>query len=685
MASIPNSFSQGVIIDEHFPCYTRYFAVIDRETSHFWDKASDNDAQCYSYYHGGENQKWYIMPTFPGSTEAMFINLDGGEILDRSLINKNIYCYEGVHHGGENQLFHMHQATDDDEFFLLKNLDVPYAVDKGGDGSLQGYSVHWGYNQQFRFLNVGTIPNSDKLTIKKNGDSNEPTENIPYPPQPTSLTDPGSNMKHSYKLVGKTIIPFAFVHDPGRDYQWQAANSPYYIFEHYQYWKLEDPFTIGYGLTYTEEDAGTSGLNVIQRESLETTFGLELTRKSEFGLDVAGALTATLSENIKSIFGLTIKSDYEVEETYQLSQKVSFSKTVDEQLNIFPYRLVDEFKLYRLNSNYPFKEWDNPREGKGLLYSYPSTNLSADYGNKSVGMEAFVQSVWIDLIPRLYQNITPVGIAESSSTLSSSYAAWKAFDGEDESGGWSRWISNPTGVFIEEWLSFKFNDPILIMSYSITPETGGSIERTPSQWKVQGWDGENWQTIDSRTGYSISDWESNNSRQFTIQYPEEFEKYRLLVEEVNGSDVVSIRKFKIFGHGNGNLKSEDVSLLADDFPMNDLSINSGIEISPNPNDGRFVLNVMGLQNYMYQNDNNLDSLECVNSHIFGIDPYSSGELDDEILIEIFDVTSNKVHETTLSMVTETIDINLGHLKKGLYIIKATFNGRKTVTKKFIIE
>jgi hypothetical protein len=284
----------------------------------------------------------------------------------------------------------------------------------------------------------------------------------------------------------------------------------------------------------------------------------------------------------------------------------------------------------------------------------------------------------------MYSNNSPYGVAKSSSSLSSTYFAWKAFDGEDESGGWSRWISQPTGTFTEEWISYEFNNPVTIMAYSITPETGGSITRTPSQWKVQGWNGQSWKTLDSRTGYSIADWESNNNRQFIIQYPEKFKKYRLLVEDVNGSDVVSIRKFKIFGKNEGDLKSEEIDLFSSDFSSNGSTLESGIDIHPNPNNGIFKIKINDLQSYLDQGYMNSDSLRYNNSTKFDFNNPSINSNED-ILVEIFDVTSNKVYEIIVNEDMQTIDVNLGDMEKGLYILKATINGREKVIKKFIIN
>lgn len=513
--------------------------------------------------------------------------------------------------------------------------------------------------------------------------------NIANPPQPMSYEDAGLNIKHNYTLISKAFIPFAYVNDPGRDYAWQAASSPYYILERYQYWKLEQPYSIGYGLHYATKVTESSGLTTIEQNSIETTFGVKLTRKNEVGITGTtggSGLLFNLTRIFETNMGLTIKENVTVEETYMLTKEVAFEKVVNEALLFHHYRLVEEYKMYRLNSNHPYLEWDFITDHVGHLNTYPHTKMELIEGNKSTNDIYLMQmSVPENSIPRMFSNNSPTGQADASSSFSTTYSPWKAFDGEDESGAWSRWISKPTGSFTEEWISYEFDESVTLMAYNITPETGWSISRTPYQWKVQGWNGDLWQTIDSRTGYSIADWQSNNSRQFSIQYPKKFRKYRLLVEEVNGSDVVSIRKFKLFGLENvSSLKSDDTGLFLNDFSFSSSNLETDVEIIPNPNDGRFVLRINDLQNYIDDNYANLDSIGYIRSPNMGIEEYD-GDLNGEVLIEVFDIASNKLYESSVSIYVNSLNIDLGELPGGLYILKATLSNRKTITKKFIVE
>jgi len=53
-----------------------------------------------------------------------------------------------------------------------------------------------------------------------------------------------------------------------------------------------------------------------------------------------------------------------------------------------------------------------------------------------------------DDIPTMTSNTAPSGTASSSSSYSSSYLPWKAFDGNDENASWSRFIS---GYNMPQW------------------------------------------------------------------------------------------------------------------------------------------------------------------------------------------------------------------------------------------
>ncbi|HLP47668.1 MAG TPA: discoidin domain-containing protein [Candidatus Kapabacteria bacterium] len=151
----------------------------------------------------------------------------------------------------------------------------------------------------------------------------------------------------------------------------------------------------------------------------------------------------------------------------------------------------------------------------------------------------------VDAVPVMISNTAPSGWAAASSVYSSTYKAWKAFDGDDKSEPWSRWISYPGKLPAS--LSYEFTAAKKITRYYILPEYAEATkDRSPKNWTLQGWDGITWLILDTRTNViNDVDWNSQGLY-FAIPNPGIYKKYRLYITAVNGSDVVSIRQLKLF-------------------------------------------------------------------------------------------------------------------------------------------
>ncbi|MCP4153054.1 MAG: hypothetical protein GY757_35305 [bacterium] len=156
-----------------------------------------------------------------------------------------------------------------------------------------------------------------------------------------------------------------------------------------------------------------------------------------------------------------------------------------------------------------------------------------------------------DLVPTMTSNTSSGTAAASSVYSSTSYAAWKAFDGEDAGASWSRWISEYVNNFTTaQWISYQFTYAKFIDGYYILPEYGSTTKnRSPKNWQFQGWNGSLWVTLDSRSNIRNDIEWSSNGLYFEVANPGVYSKYRLYVTAVNGSDVVSIRQFKMYSIG----------------------------------------------------------------------------------------------------------------------------------------
>jgi len=149
-----------------------------------------------------------------------------------------------------------------------------------------------------------------------------------------------------------------------------------------------------------------------------------------------------------------------------------------------------------------------------------------------------------DLIPVMTSNTSPSGqVSASSSYDSTTYAPWKAFDGNNVSGVCSRWISSGN---MPQWIAYKFNAPVTARNYYILPETGGCADRAPKNFQLQGSnDGVNWTSLDTQSNITLNLYNAGGLT-FSIANPGSYNNYRLLVSAVNGSTVVSIQQIKLF-------------------------------------------------------------------------------------------------------------------------------------------
>lgn len=168
---------------------------------------------------------------------------------------------------------------------------------------------------------------------------------------------------------------------------------------------------------------------------------------------------------------------------------------------------------------------------------------SNEYGAGIVDAEFAVRAA-SDQVSVMTSNTSPKGIASSSSDFSSLYEAWKAFDGNNESGSSSRWISD---YGMSQWIAYQFSEPKRITEYYILPEIGLS-DRAPKSWDFQAWTGSQWITLDSRTNmFTGDDWKSKGLS-FSFENNKAYRKYRLYVKQTNGSSVVSIQHFKLYSY-----------------------------------------------------------------------------------------------------------------------------------------
>ncbi len=159
-----------------------------------------------------------------------------------------------------------------------------------------------------------------------------------------------------------------------------------------------------------------------------------------------------------------------------------------------------------------------------------------------------------------------------------------------------------------------------------------------------------------------------------------YQKYRLFVSAVNGSDVVSIRKFKIFGLQNdGTPKSGNIfDNLGHEISNSDLTFD--LSIAPNPNSGIFTVNLINVEESA--EPLMIDSLNIVGGLRKGL---SFKEITSPTLaiIQIFDPMGKLVYSTKTN--EKCFEVKIENIKNGIYVLKAILPNKEVITRKLVIE
>jgi hypothetical protein len=142
-------------------------------------------------------------------------------------------------------------------------------------------------------------------------------------------------------------------------------------------------------------------------------------------------------------------------------------------------------------------------------------------------------------LPVMTSNTTPNGIASASSIFTTDYDAWQAFNRTIDALGWAS--DSPT---FPQWLSYEFPVEKVITGYLIRCRTDDVIQ-APKDWTFEGWDGQSWVVLDTRTDQT--GWVAGGSRSYLFTNTTAFIKYRLVCNSNNGSTVaVSAGELEMF-------------------------------------------------------------------------------------------------------------------------------------------
>ncbi len=344
-----NCYSQASpeIISDVFPEWSYFvYTIKDMANTKVFDQ-NVKTANVQSYkFHGDYNQQWLVMPTYPGSNEAVITSRANGKILDRRKDNNNIIAWKEFH-GHKNQIWKFEKASNGSFYVYSKGTNL--VIDRSiHDGNIKAYKKHGRSNQMIEFEKIDIIPNKLSTSDCIINNHNRATP----PPQLTNLYHNDIHVGDTCGtvLVGQTIIPYIYVKDKSYTLEAQVKFTPYYRLVRRQYYKVIDRKRYFYG--------------EVSEFSRETTIGYESSSSStdeientlNIQIDAEGLQSLYLDDKSQAIglnaeYNLNSKIVNVTSFTEKLTKDVTYSltKTTDEdQLFIF-YKLIDEYCLYRMN------------------------------------------------------------------------------------------------------------------------------------------------------------------------------------------------------------------------------------------------------------------------------------------------------------------------------------------------
>lgn len=167
----------------------------------------------------------------------------------------------------------------------------------------------------------------------------------------------------------------------------------------------------------------------------------------------------------------------------------------------------------------------------------------------------------VNITPIMTDNISEFGEVSSGSVYPSpTYAAWKAFDGDDSTWWLSSNVSN-------DWISFDFKKNVLIKKYSLT--VNRDLATAPKNFTLSGWDGFAWTVLDTQSAYSK--WVLGQQQEFLLpKNKKKYSKYKIDMTSAGGT-YYSLSEMKFYSQSKALVNLQDSS--------EDSFLNYGIEMN----------------------------------------------------------------------------------------------------------
>ncbi|MGG0666435.1 SPRY domain-containing protein [Viridibacillus arvi] len=147
------------------------------------------------------------------------------------------------------------------------------------------------------------------------------------------------------------------------------------------------------------------------------------------------------------------------------------------------------------------------------------------------------------VIPKMTSNTTPLGRAFSSSSYSSSFDPWKAFNQLDDNEGFASGMSS-NGV---GYLGYEFGGNVLIGKYLLRSVGSSSyLKNMPKNWTFEGSsNGLDWVILDTQINQTWS--KVLSDKEYIIKEPSLYKMYRINVTEANAIvNYFDVNEFKMY-------------------------------------------------------------------------------------------------------------------------------------------
>lgn len=150
----------------------------------------------------------------------------------------------------------------------------------------------------------------------------------------------------------------------------------------------------------------------------------------------------------------------------------------------------------------------------------------------------------LNLIPEMTSNTSPSGIARASSVLTlydNDYQPWNAFNSTSDDLYWN-------AVAQYGWIEYQFMEKTIIDKYMLKARQTLDYNRAmPKNWTFEGFDGEKWIVLDTKSNQAA--WQIHEERSFNFINTVAYSKYRLNVSANNGFHRLQLEQLAMYYRG----------------------------------------------------------------------------------------------------------------------------------------